>query len=87
MLNIIFIIIGTKKIHTPIIILVNNDLLAFDTALSSFDITALLKSIVPKTIIKDIPEVISNETDKKIEKESKLSKKEKLDLIDTNFIL
>ena len=51
MLNIIFIIIGTKKIHTPIIILVNNDLLAFDTALSSFDITALLKSIVPKTII------------------------------------
>ena len=43
--------------------------------------------IIPKTIIKDIPEVISNETDKKIEKESKLSKKEKLDLIDTNFIL
>lgn len=38
--------------------------------------------IIPKTIIKDIPEVISNETDKKIEKESKLSKKEKLDLID-----
>ena len=37
--------------------------------------------IIPKTIIKDIPEVISNETDKKIEKESKLSKKEKLDLI------
>lgn len=36
--------------------------------------------IIPKTIIKDIPEVISNETDKKIEKESKLSKKEKLDL-------
>ena len=39
--------------------------------------------IIPKTIIKDIPEVISNETDKKIEKESKLSKKEKLDLIDS----
>ena len=43
--------------------------------------------IIPKTIIKDIPEVISNETEKKVEKESKLSKKEKLDLIDTNFIL
>ena len=39
--------------------------------------------IIPKTSIKDIPEVISNETDKKIEKESKLSKKEKLDLIDS----
>lgn len=39
--------------------------------------------IIPKTIIKDIPEVISNETEKKIEKESKLSKKEKLDLIDS----
>lgn len=38
--------------------------------------------IIPKTIIKDIPEVISNETEKKVEKESKLSKKEKLDLID-----
>lgn len=38
--------------------------------------------IIPKTIIKDIPEVISNETEKK-EKESKLSKKEKLDLIDS----
>ena len=37
--------------------------------------------IIPKTIIKDIPEVISNETEKKVEKESKLSKKEKLDLI------
>ena len=40
-------------------------------------------SIIPKTIIKDIPEVISNETEKKVEKESKLSKKEKLDLIDS----
>ena len=39
--------------------------------------------IIHKTIIKDIHEVISNETDKKIEKESKLSKKEKLDLIDS----
>ena len=36
--------------------------------------------IIPKTIIKDIPEVISNETEKKVEKESKLSKKEKLDI-------
>ena len=39
--------------------------------------------IIPKTIIKDIPEIISNETEKKVEKESKLSKKEKLDLIDS----
>lgn len=39
--------------------------------------------IIPKTIVKDIPEVISNETEKKVEKESKLSKKEKLDLIDS----
>lgn len=39
--------------------------------------------IIPKTIIKDIPEVISNEAEKKVEKESKLSKKEKLDLIDS----
>lgn len=39
--------------------------------------------IIPKTIIKDIPEVISNVTEKKVEKESKLSKKEKLDLIDS----
>ena len=39
--------------------------------------------IIPKTIIKDIPEVISNETEKKVEKESKLSQKEKLDLIDS----
>ena len=39
--------------------------------------------IIPKTIIKDIPEVISNETEKKVEKESKLSKKEKFDLIDS----
>ena len=38
--------------------------------------------IVPTTIIKDIPEVISNETEKKIEEEEKLSKKEKADLID-----
>ena len=38
--------------------------------------------ITPKTIIKDIPEVISNEVEKKIEKEEKLSKKERLDMID-----
>ncbi len=38
--------------------------------------------IIPKTIIKDIPEVISNEVEKKIEKEEKLSKKERLDMID-----
>ena len=39
-------------------------------------------NIIPKTIIKDIADVVSNETDKKIEKEEKLSKKERLDLID-----
>ena len=39
-------------------------------------------NIIPKTIIKDIADVVSNETDKKIEKEKKLSKKERLDLID-----
>lgn len=39
-------------------------------------------NIIPKTIIKDIANVVSNETDKKIEKEEKLSKKERLDLID-----
>lgn len=38
--------------------------------------------ITPKTIIKEIPEVISNETEEKVIKEEKLSKKEKLDLID-----
>ena len=38
--------------------------------------------ITPKTIIKDIPEVISNEVEKKIEKGEKLSKKERLDMID-----
>ena len=37
-------------------------------------------NIIPKTIIKKIPDIVSNETDKKIE--DKLSKKEKLDLID-----
>ena len=41
-----------------------------------------LHNITPTTIMKDIPEVISNETEKKIEKEEKLSKKEKADLID-----
>ena len=39
-------------------------------------------NIIPKTIIKEIADVVSNETDKKIEKEEKLSKKERLDLID-----
>ena len=39
--------------------------------------------ITPRTIMKDIPEVISNEVEKKIEKEEKLSKKERLDMIDT----
>ena len=39
-------------------------------------------NIIPKTIIKDIADVVSNETDKKIEKEEKISKKERLDLID-----
>ena len=38
--------------------------------------------ITPTTIMKDIPEVISNEVEKKIEKEEKLSKKERLDMID-----
>lgn len=38
--------------------------------------------ITPKTIIKEIQEVVSNETEKKIEHEEKLSRKEKLDLID-----
>ena len=39
-------------------------------------------NIVPKTIIKQIPEVISNEAEEKVIHEEKLSKKEKLDLID-----
>ena len=39
-------------------------------------------NIVPKTIIKEIPEVISNEAEEKVIHEEKLSKKEKLDLID-----
>ena len=38
--------------------------------------------ITPKTIMKEIPEIISNEIEKKVEKEEKLSKKERLDLID-----
>lgn len=38
--------------------------------------------ITPKTIIKEIQEVVSNETEKKVEHEEKLSRKEKLDLID-----
>ena len=40
-------------------------------------------NITPKTITKDISEIVSNEADKKIEKEEKLSKKEKSDLIDS----
>ena len=39
-------------------------------------------NIVPKTILKEIPEVISNEAEEKVIHEEKLSKKEKLDLID-----
>lgn len=39
--------------------------------------------IIPKTIIKDIPEIVSNEAEAKVEKKEKLSKKEKLDLIDS----
>lgn len=39
--------------------------------------------ITPKTIIKDIPEIVSNEAEAKVEKKEKLSKKEKLDLIDS----
>ena len=39
-------------------------------------------NIVPKTILKEIPEVISNEAEQKVIHEEKLSKKEKLDLID-----
>ena len=39
--------------------------------------------IIPTTIIKDIPEVISNETEKKVKSDFKLGKKEKLDLIDS----
>ena len=38
--------------------------------------------ITPKTIIKEIQEVISNEAEKKVEREEKLSKKERMDLID-----
>lgn len=39
-------------------------------------------NVVPKTILKEIPEVISNEAEEKVIHEEKLSKKEKLDLID-----
>ena len=39
-------------------------------------------NIVPKTILKEIPEVISNEAEQKVIHEEKLSKKEKQDLID-----
>lgn len=39
-------------------------------------------NIIPKTILKEIPEVISNEAEEKVIHEEKLSKKEKLDLID-----
>ena len=39
-------------------------------------------NITPKTIIKEIPELVSNEEEKKVEKEEKLGKKEKLDLIE-----
>jgi excinuclease ABC subunit B len=36
-----------------------------------------------KTIIKEIGEVISNEMESKVQREEKLSKKERLDLIDS----
>ena len=39
-------------------------------------------NIIPKTIIKAIPEAVSNEVEKKVEREEKLSKKERLDLIE-----
>ena len=39
-------------------------------------------NIIPKTIIKAIPEAVSNEVEKKVEREEKLSKKEKIDLIE-----
>ena len=42
-------------------------------------------NIVPKTILKEIPEVISNEAEEKVIHEEKLSKKEKLDLIDNQI--
>lgn len=41
-----------------------------------------LHNIIPKSIVKEIPEVISNVTEEKVIHEEKLSKKEKLDLID-----
>ena len=37
--------------HTPVTILFNNFILEFLTALSSLDITALPKSIIPRTIM------------------------------------
>ncbi len=40
------------------------------------------RNIIPKTIIKAIPEAVSNEVEKKVEREEKLSKKERLDLIE-----
>ena len=39
-------------------------------------------NIIPKTIIKAIPEAVSNEVEKKVEREEKLSKQEKIDLIE-----
>ena len=39
-------------------------------------------NIIPKTIIKAIPEAVSNEVEKKVEREEKLSKQERLDLIE-----
>lgn len=41
-----------------------------------------LHNIISKSIVKEIPEVISNVTEEKVIHEEKLSKKEKLDLID-----
>lgn len=39
--------------------------------------------IIPKTIIKDISEIISNEAEEKVEKEEKLSKQERINLIES----
>ena len=39
-------------------------------------------NITPKTIVKEIPDIISNEVEEKVNKKEKLSKKEKNNLID-----
>ncbi len=42
-----------------------------------------LHNIIPKSIVKDIPKVISNEEENKVVHKDKLSKRERLDLIDS----